>query len=524
MKSNWIKTCALLGGLLLGLTAQAAPIVSLSSPTEGQNYVAAATVTLAVDVAPAIGTTIKSVEYYRGTTRISRVTAAPYAYTWNNVAAGTYSLTAKATDSTGAATTSAARNITVKANQLPTVALTAPAAGQSYVAPATITLAADASDSDGSITKVDFYRGSTLIGTATSAPYTAAWNNAGTGTYSLTARATDDKGGVTTSAARSITVKANQAPTVALTAPTAGQTFIVPEAISLAADAADTDGTIAKVDFYRSSTLIGTATSAPYTITWNDAATGTYSLTAKATDDKGSTTTSASRSITVKTAPPTVSLTSPTDGQNYIAAATINLTVDVTPASGTAIKSVEYYRSTTRIASVTAAPYAYTWNNVAAGTYSLTVKVTDDKGGTTTSAARSITVKANQAPTVALTAPAEGQNFATLADIMIAADAADTDGSIVKVDFFRGTTLIGTVTSAPYSILWSNAAAGTYSVTAKATDDRGATTTSAARSITVKAGQAPSVAQEIYYIHADHLNTPRLIPTNRIWLSGGTRP
>jgi hypothetical protein len=76
----------------------------------------------------------------------------------------------------------------------------------------------------------------------------------------------------------------------------------------------------------------------------------------------------------------------------------------------------------------------------------------------------------------------------------------------------------------PYAYTWNNVAAGTYSLTVKVTDDKGGTTTSAARSITVKTGQAPSVAQEIYYIHADHLNTPRLIPTNRIWLSGGTRP
>jgi hypothetical protein len=57
-----------------------------------------------------------------------------------------------------------------------------------------IPLVADASDTDGTIARVDFYRGNVLIGTATSAPYTVTWSNVGAGTYSLTARATDDKG------------------------------------------------------------------------------------------------------------------------------------------------------------------------------------------------------------------------------------------------------------------------------------------------------------------------------------------
>ena len=51
--------------------------------------------------------------------------------------------------------------------------------------------------------------------------------------------------------------------------------------------------------------------------------------------------------------------------------------------------------------------------------------------------------------------------------------------------FFAGTTLIGTDTSSPYGVTWSNVAAGSYSLTAVAQDNAGATTTSAARHITV---------------------------------------
>ncbi|WP_273703801.1 Ig-like domain-containing protein, partial [Candidatus Accumulibacter vicinus] len=62
--------------------------------------------------------------------------------------------------------------------------MTAPAAGASYVAPAAITLTATAADTDGTITQVEFFQGTTLIGTATAAPYSFAWNSVPAGSYS----------------------------------------------------------------------------------------------------------------------------------------------------------------------------------------------------------------------------------------------------------------------------------------------------------------------------------------------------
>jgi len=90
-------------------------------------------------------------------------------------------------------------------------------------------------------------------------------------------------------------------------------------------------------------------------------------------------------------------------------------------------------------------------------------------------------------PTVAISSPANNANFTSPATIVIAASAADADGTVSKVDFYNGTTLLGTATSAPYNFSWNNVAAGTYTVTAVATDNAGGTTTSAAIAITVTA-------------------------------------
>jgi len=91
-------------------------------------------------------------------------------------------------------------------NISPDVTLTAPAGNSVAASPASFTLTAEASDSDGSVTKVDFYQGTTLLGTDTSAPYTCPWSNVPSGVYEITAKATDNLGSVTISGSATVIV------------------------------------------------------------------------------------------------------------------------------------------------------------------------------------------------------------------------------------------------------------------------------------------------------------------------------
>jgi acid phosphatase type 7 len=93
----------------------------------------------------------------------------------------------------------------------------------------------------------------------------------------------------------------------------------------------------------------------------------------------------------------------------------------------------------------------------------------------------------NQAPVVSITSPPSGASFATPANIALAANASDADGSIQRVEFYQGGTLLGTDTAAPYTYSWAGVAAGNYSLTARAFDNLGAATTSAAVAVTVNA-------------------------------------
>jgi regulation of enolase protein 1 (concanavalin A-like superfamily) len=563
---------------------QQAPEVSISAPSSGMTLTAPATITVSATASDADGT-VERVDFYHGSTFIGSDTTSPYSVTWSNIPAGAYSLTARARDDDGMTATSAAVTVTANApNQPPSVSLTAPANGATFTAPGTITVAAAASDPDGTVARVDFYRGSTLIGTDASSPYSVTSGSVPAGTYSLTARATDNDGTTTVSVARSITVNAsgNQAPSVSLTAPANGATFTAPATITVSATASDTDGTVARVDFFQGSTLIGTDTSSPYSVSWTNVGAGSYTLTARATDNAAATTTSAGRTVTVTGGLPTgwttadignpaiagstsygngtftvraggVDIWGTSDEFRYVyrqisgdfdvigrvvsaeeadpwskagvmiratlAADAANASMFVaaskphafqrrTAPGGTTIttnvqeQGPSWVKLARRGATITAftAPDGATWTVI--GTQTMTLPASFYVGIAvsgvnatlaTTAVIDNVTVTAatgNQPPSVSLTAPANGATFTAPATITVSASASDSDGAVARVEFYRGSTLIGSDTASPYSVTWNNVAAGSYSLTARAVDNTGAVTTSTARSITVSTGSA----------------------------------
>jgi regulation of enolase protein 1 (concanavalin A-like superfamily) len=399
---------------------------------------------------------------------------------------------------TAAAATATLSNVTIStptsSNTPPTVSISSPASGTSFTAPASIALTATASDTDGSVTRVDFYSGTQLVGSATASPFTYTWSNVAAGTYSLTAVATDNEAATTTSQPVSVTVGGNTPPTVSISAPATGASYTAPANISISAIAGDTDGSVTRVDFYAGAQLVGSDTTSPFTVTWSSVAAGTYSLTAVVTDNAGATATSSPVSVTVTAAantPPTVSISAPATGASYTAPATIAFSATAADTDGT-VTRVDFYANGQLRGSDTTGPFTYTWSSVAAGTYSLTAVATDNTGATTTSSPVNVTVNAaNKPPTVSISSPATGASYTAPASITISATAADTDGSVARVDFYANGQLLGPDTSSPFSFVWS-ALAGTYSLTAVATDNTGATASSQAVTVTVAIATLPT--------------------------------
>jgi len=90
----------------------------------------------------------------------------------------------------------------------PLATITSPSDGSTYSVPAFITITASASDSDGTVSKVEFFVANTKIGEDSTAPYSFLWRNAPAGTHSLSVAATDNLGATTRSSAIAITVNA----------------------------------------------------------------------------------------------------------------------------------------------------------------------------------------------------------------------------------------------------------------------------------------------------------------------------
>jgi len=278
------------------------PTVSLTSPAAGASLPAYSSIPLSASAASADGT-VTNVAFYQGATLLGNVTSAPFNYAWLNASAGSYNLTAQATDSHGLTATSSVVSITVTNGF--GISLTSPANNANYLPDSSVPLAANAFESGGSITNVEFYANGADLGGVISAPYSLAWPNVSAGNYALTAVASDAAGNSTTSSVVNITV--HVPPTISLTAPASGASYVAPASLTLSATASDSDGTITNVAFYQGSTLLANVASAPYTYTWADVSAGAYALTAVATDDSSSSSTSSVVNVTVTNAPVVVS-------------------------------------------------------------------------------------------------------------------------------------------------------------------------------------------------------------------------
>ncbi|NOT53336.1 MAG: hypothetical protein HOP18_01905 [Deltaproteobacteria bacterium] len=276
-----------------------APAVSITSPANGARFTAPASITINATASDSDGT-VSKVEFFRGVTKLGEDLTSPYSFAWASVPAGSFSLTAVATDNDANKTTSAPVNITVAGpNSPPTVSITSPANGASFLSPASITIQATATDVGGSVAKVEFFRGATKLGEDTTSPYSLTLTNQITGSYALTARATDNLGAVKTSAVVTVTVTGNAPPSVRITSPVNNAAFPPPASITIQATASDLDGTVSKVEFFRGTTKIGEDLTSPYAFTWSGVPLGTYALTARATDNQGGTKTATAVTIIV---------------------------------------------------------------------------------------------------------------------------------------------------------------------------------------------------------------------------------
>lgn len=349
------------------------------------------------------------------------------------------------------------------ANIIPQVSLIAPYDDTTVDLSTTITISATASDANGSITKVEFYRGTTLIGTDTTVPYSINWTPATAATFVITARAYDNNGVTNNSAAASIIVKA------------ASTTILNP-----AADSYVTGGTSADTNY-------GTDTSL---IIRNN--TSSVSGTRKSIVKFDVTGQTRIRKAVVRLyarfgGPNSITAYQTSDAWTELGVTWNNMPALGTPMTTTTINAVGYWEwdvtsyvqsQATGDGVVSLIFQDDTLDNIQLGINS--------KEFGTNPPQLVLTKSTNSTPTVILTAPSSGTAVDVSTAVTVSAAAADIDGTITKVDFYNGTTLLGSDTTAPYSISWTPTIADTYVIQAKAIDNDGASASSILSYVEVK--------------------------------------
>jgi 5'-nucleotidase/UDP-sugar diphosphatase len=179
---------------------------------------------------------------------------------------------------------------------------------------------------------------------------------------------------------------------------------------------------------------------------------------------------------------PLVRFTLPTG--NTFAKAPLPLTVDASDEDGIILKA-EFFEDGVKLGEKSEYPWVWTVDAPVVGDRIYKVVVTDDSGATA-EVSTTVTIAAeNLAPSVGISGPADGTTAAAPYSLAIKVNAADGDGFVKHVDFYDGSTKLGTSSVAPYGWTVANAAIGTHQLTAVAFDNVGLATTSAPVVVTV---------------------------------------
>ena len=210
---------------------------------------------------------------------------------------------------------------------------------------------------------------------------------------------------------------------------------------------------------------------------------------------------------------PSVRIINPQEGDAFLLGDEVQICADVDGFSNH-VTGVAFFASGVELGVATngvwdSDTYCLTVTNLTVGDYRLSAVAKDTGGITVTSAIVDISVVTNLPPKVHIVEPHNGALILGPTNVEVEAAAFDPDGTVASVKFFSGSNSLGTVTAPPvmfvtnrwgvfpikepFSLTWSNAPVGAHVLTAVASDNGGATATSAPVSITIVTDLPPRV-------------------------------
>ncbi|WP_146850903.1 Ig-like domain-containing protein [Brevifollis gellanilyticus] len=450
------------------------PTVNLTSPTLGTTTTNGATLHLEA-TASAPGSAITEVVFYADSTPVGSDDTAPYTYDWtisSRWAVGQHTLTARAFETNGSFASSST-TFELASFEPMTASFDSPAQNAVFPFPAAIPMQASATAPGSSIVRVDFYANNTFVSSDTEAPYTANYTPTSIRQWELMARAVDGMGR-TAEARRTVHVTGPTIPNVTITSPTAGGILVVPATTTITADASANFATITRVQFYDGGTLLGEDTDAPFSFTTPPLSLGDHTLYAVATSSTGTTGTSPSVPVTVGGAnAPVAVVTAPRySGPQFAASfSTVRFAAGAMHTGGLGIQRVEFYLDNVLLAQDTQAPYEMDWTvGPNTGYHELVARAVDVNNAFANSSR--VGFELIIPPAISLTTPVNAAQVTPGDALTLTAAVSRGTYSIEEVRFYVGSTLIGTDSTAPYSVSWTPDTQGAKTISAMVRDTR----------------------------------------------------
>lgn len=214
--------------------------------------------------------------------------------------------------------------------------------------------------------------------------------------------------------------------------------------------------------------------------------------------------------------PPVVSITTPEDNTSITSQTPVTVPIEASASDPDgSIAKVEFFINGVKVDEKTTAPFTTSLYVDASGAYTIQAKATDNQASATFSviANLSVTIQ-NLKPTVTLTAPSNGSSFQEGESIVLSATASDPDGTIQRVDFYDGNTLLFSDLESPYSYTWLNASVASHNITAVAYDDLGASKTSDISVVHVNSSQSLGTGLTGTYYNNMYFSPPFVLKRN----------
>lgn len=374
----------------------------ITTPTHQQTFGAPATINIQATASDPDGHAITKVDFVAyhstlGNIPLGTDTTAPYEFTWTNVPIGTYALYAIPTDELGRRGISTPTvHVFVIDTGAPSVQITSPLEGQIFTEGDNVPLGAQVSSS---IVLVEWYdQNNTLIGRRTSAPWTTTWRVMTVGNHTITAKGTTAQNVQVTSQPVNITVNPINHRISGRIVDNITNAGVANVALSLTSPTNPniTANTTTDANGNYLFTNLGTTPNDGVIIT-PSLAEYTFNPEVRNIGFLGYIEWTNQNFVATRQTQISVAMTSPTNGEIFIAPATINLAANASSGAGT-ITKVEFYRqfgANTLLGTDTTAPFEFQLTNVPAGTfYTYFARAFDSTGAIQDSATVSVTVNA----------------------------------------------------------------------------------------------------------------------------------